>query len=214
MGGFLCYNLFMEKDYIIGIDEVGRGCLAGPICAVAVLCKNTQEEKEFLQEVKDSKKLSAKKREEIFDDLQAKFIWAVSAIDNKEIDQIGIQMANCLVVNNALENLFKKVNNFSGRVVADHVGGFNNYVDNTLPTGRQEKIEFFTKGETKFVSIALASIFAKVYRDRLMSDLSDKYFIYDLVKNKGYGSKQHLEAIQKHGIADLHRKSFLKKYLK
>ncbi len=73
----------MEKDYIIGIDEVGRGCLAGPICAVAVLYKNTAEENELLKEVKDSKKLTAKKREEIFDTLQDKFIWVQAEIDNQ-----------------------------------------------------------------------------------------------------------------------------------
>lgn len=203
----------MENEYIIGIDEVGRGCLAGPIVAVAVLLKNTPEENALLKEVKDSKKLTAKKREEIFDNLQDKFIWARAEIDSQEIDKIGIQLANCLVVNQALENLLKKINNFSGRVVADHVGGFQNYVDNTLPTGRQEKIEFFTKGETKFLSIALASCFAKVYRDRLMSAQDDIYLNYNFAKHKGYGSAEHIKAILKNGASPLHRQSFLKKYI-
>ncbi len=197
----------MEKDYIIGIDEVGRGCLAGPICAVAVLYKNTAEENELLKEVKDSKKLTAKKREEIFDTLQDKFIWAQAEIDNQEIDKTGIQMANCLVVNNALENLLKKINNFSGRVLADHVGGFHNYIDN-------KKIEFFTKGETKFLSIALASCFAKVYRDRLMSTQDKIYPEYNFAKHKGYGSAEHIKAILKYGASPLHRQSFLKNIIK
>lgn len=197
----------MEKDYIIGIDEVGRGCLAGPICAVAVLYKNTAEENELLKEVKDSKKLTAKKREEIFDNLQDKFIWAQAEIDNQEIDKIGIQMANCLVVNNALENLLKKINNFSGRVLADHVGGFHNYIDN-------KKIEFFTKGETKFLSIALASCFAKVYRDRLMSTQDKIYPEYNFAKHKGYGSAEHIKAILKYGASPMHRQSFLKNIIK
>ena len=197
----------MEKDYIIGIDEVGRGCLAGPICAVAVLYKNTAEENELLKEVKDSKKLTAKKREEIFDTLQDKFIWAQAEIDNQEIDKIGIQMANCLVVNNALENLLKKINNFSGRVLADHVGGFHNYIDN-------KKIEFFTKGETKFLSIALASCFAKVYRDRLMSKQDEIYPEYNFAKHKGYGSVEHIKAILKYGASPMHRQSFLKNIIK
>ena len=205
-GVFLCYNYFMEKDYLIGIDEVGRGCLAGPICAVAVLVKNTAEENELLKEVKDSKKLSAKKREEIFDTLQDKFIWAQAEIDNQEIDKIGIQLANCLVVNRALENLLKKINNFSGRIVADHVGAFQNYVDN-------KKIEFFTKGETKFLSIALASCFAKVYRDRLMTRQDDIYPEYNFAKHKGYGSAEHIKAIAKYGASPIHRQSFLKKYI-
>ena len=197
----------MEKDYIIGIDEVGRGCLAGPICAVAVLYKNTAEENELLKEVKDSKKLTAKKREEIFDTLQDKFIWAQAEIDNQEIDKIGIQMANCLVVNNALENLLKKINNFSGRVVADYVGGFNSYIDN-------KKIEFFAKGETKFVSIALASILAKVYRDRFMSEQDQIFPNYNFRKHKGYGSAEHMKAILINGASALHRQSFLKNILK
>lgn len=196
----------MEKDYLIGIDEVGRGCLAGPICAVAVLCKNTAEENELLKEVKDSKKLTAKKREEIFDNLQDKFIWAQAEIDNQEIDKIGIQLANCLVVNQALENLLKKINNFSGRVVADHVGAFQNYVDN-------KKIEFFIKGETKFLAIALASIFAKVYRDRLMISQDEIYPNYNFAKHKGYGSAEHIKAVLKYGASPLHRQSFLKKYI-
>lgn len=196
----------MEKDYLIGIDEVGRGCLAGPICAVAVLYKNTAAENELLKEVKDSKKLSAKKREEIFDTLQDKFIWAQAEIDNQEIDKIGIQLANCLVVNQALENLLKKINNFSGRVVADHVGAFQNYVDN-------KKIEFFIKGETKFLSIALASIFAKVYRDRLMISQDEIYPNYNFAKHKGYGSAEHIKAVLKYGASPLHRQSFLKKYI-
>jgi ribonuclease HII len=197
----------MNEEYIIGIDEVGRGCLAGPICAVAVLCKNTSEENELFKEVKDSKKLSAKNREEIFDSLQDKFIWSVSEIDSKKIDEIGIQMANCLVVNNALESLLKKINNFSGRVVADYVGGFNNYIDN-------KKIEFFSKGETKFVSIALASILAKVYRDRFMSEQDQIFPNYNFRKHKGYGSAEHMKAISINGASVLHRQSFLKNILK
>ncbi|MBP9802056.1 ribonuclease HII [Patescibacteria group bacterium] len=197
----------MNEEYIIGIDEVGRGCLAGPICAVAVLYKNTAEENELLKEVKDSKKLSAKKREEIFDNLQDKFIWSLSEIGSKKIDEIGIQMANCLVVNNALESLLKKLNNFSGRVVADYVGGFNNYIDN-------KKIEFFAKGETKFVSIALASILAKVYRDRFMSEQDQIFPNYNFSKHKGYGSAEHMKAILINGASALHRQSFLKNILK
>ena len=194
----------MENEYIIGIDEVGRGSLAGPIVAVAVLLKNTEEENILLKEVKDSKKLSAKKREEIFANLQDKFLWTTAEISAQEIDKIGIQKANCLVVNNALKNLLKKINNFSGRVVADHVGGFHNYIDN-------KKIEFFIQGETKFLSIALASCFAKVYRDHLMIE-QDKFFTnYNFTKHKGYGTKEHLDLIKKYGLSDLHRKSFLKK---
>lgn len=193
------------KNFIIGIDEVGRGCLAGPIVAVACLSRDLEIEKEILSQVKDSKKLSVKKREELFDLLKNNFIWSISEIGNQEIDQIGIQTANCLVVERAAEDVLNKVQNFQGRVVADYVGGAQNYIKN-------KQIEFHIKGESKFPIIAAASILAKVYRDNLMSSLSEEYLKYNFTKHKGYGTPDHLALIVKYGLSDLHRHSFLKKY--
>ncbi|MBT7552983.1 ribonuclease HII [bacterium] len=197
----------MSKNYIIGIDEVGRGCVAGPIVAVACLSRGQENELEILKQVKDSKKLTAKKREELFKLLKNNFIWAIAEIDNQEIDKIGIQSANCLVVERAADNLLKKIKNFEGKILADHVGGAHNYIKN-------KKIEFHIKGESKFAEIAAASILAKVYRDNLMQDWHDKYPSYDFAKHKGYGTKQHLDLVVKNGICEIHRQSFLKKYIK
>lgn len=197
----------MSKDYIIGIDEVGRGCVAGPIVAVACLSRGQENENKILEQVNDSKKLTAKKREELFGLLKDNFIWAYAEIDNKEIDKIGIQPANCLVVERAAENLLKKIENFEGKILADHIGGAHNYIKN-------KNIAFYIKGESKFVEIAAASILAKVYRDNLMQDWHEKYPVYDFAKHKGYGTKQHLELIVKNGICELHRQSFLQKYIK
>jgi ribonuclease HII len=196
----------MSKDYIIGIDEVGRGCVAGPIIAAACLSRGRDNENKILAQVKDSKKLTAKKREELFELLSKNFIWAVAEIDNKQIDEQGIQPANCLVVEIAVENLLKKLENFEGQILADHIGGAHNYIKN-------KSIEFHIKGESKFAEIAAASILAKVYRDKLMQEWHQKYPVYDFAKHKGYGTKQHLQIITEQGICSIHRQSFLQKYL-
>lgn len=196
----------MSKDYIIGIDEVGRGCVAGPIVAVACLSRGTDTENKILKQAKDSKKLTAKKREELFELLSNNFIWVVSEIDNQEIDRIGIQPANCLVVERAAEKLLQKLENFAGKILADHIGGAHNYTGN-------KGIKFHIKGESKFAEIAAASILAKVYRDNLMQEWHDKYPAYDFTQHKGYGTKQHLAIITEQGICPIHRQSFLKKYI-
>ena len=186
---------------------MGRGCVAGPIVAVACLSRGQEDEYKILVQVKDSKKLTAKKRAELFELLNNNFIWAHAEIDNKEIDKIGIQPANCLVVEQAVENLIKKIENFEGKILADHIGGAHNYIKNT-------KIEFYIKGESKFAEIAAASILAKVYRDKLMQEWHKKFPVYDFAKHKGYGTKQHLQIIIEQGICSIHRQSFLTKYIK
>ncbi|MCB9803062.1 ribonuclease HII [Candidatus Nomurabacteria bacterium] len=196
-----------NENYLIGVDEVGRGCVAGPIVAAACLSRGLENEDEVLKLVKDSKKLTAKKREELFELLKNNFIWAYAEIDGQEIDKIGIQPANCLVVERAVEKLILQLENFEGKILADHIGGAQNYVKN-------KKIEFHIKGESKFSIIAAASILAKVYRDNLLMNLGEKYSKYNFSQHKGYGTKEHLELIAKHGVSDLHRISFLKKYLK
>lgn len=186
--------------YVIGIDEVGRGPIAGPIVAAAVVSDNSKKQKEILSRVKDSKILSVHKREILFSEIIENFIWSVQLLDNNFIDKYGIQVANKMVFIEVLDEVSRQIND-DYQVVADYVGGFE-----------IESISFYKKGESKFAEIAAASIIAKVYRDSLMSSFDKYYPHYDLCLHKGYGTKRHLELIQKFGITPIHRKSFLTKY--
>ena len=179
------------NKYIIGADEVGRGSFAGPICAAAV--KINYSHLELLTNVKDSKKLSAKKREEIFSTVQEnKIEYSFNESSNTFIDQFGIKNANEKVLTDSISDIYT-----SNEIV---------YVDHF-------KINDFksisvVRGEDNCRAIALASIVAKVLRDNLMIKFSEKYPEYSFEKNKGYGTKDHREAISKYGLSNIHRKSF------
>ena len=177
--------------YIIGADEVGRGSFAGPICAAAV--KINYSHLALLTNVKDSKKLSAKKREEIFSMVEENNIeYSFNESSNTFIDQFGIKNANEKVLTDSISDIY------TGNEIV--------YVDHF-------KINDFksisvVRGEDNCRAIALASIIAKVLRDNLMIKFSEKYPEYSFEKNKGYGTKDHREAISKYGLSDIHRKSF------
>ena len=177
--------------YIIGSDEVGRGSFAGPICAAAV--KINYSHLALLTNVKDSKKLSAKKREEIFSMVEENNIeYSFNESSNTFIDQFGIKNANEKVLTDSISDIY------TGNEVV--------YVDHF-------KINDFksisvVRGEDNCRAIALASIIAKVLRDNLMIKFSEKYPEYSFEKNKGYGTKDHREAISKYGLSNIHRKSF------
>ena len=177
--------------YIIGADEVGRGSFAGPICAAAV--KINYSHLALLTNVKDSKKLSAKKREEIFLMVEENNIeYSFNESSNTFIDQFGIKNANEKVLTDSISDIY------TGNEIV--------YVDHF-------KINDFksisvARGEDNCRAIALASIIAKVLRDNLMIKFSEKYPEYSFEKNKGYGTKDHREAISKYGLSNIHRKSF------
>lgn len=177
--------------YIIGADEVGRGSFAGPICAAAV--KINYSHLELLTNVKDSKKLSAKKREEIFSMVEENNIeYSFNESSNTFIDQFGIKNANEKVLTDSISDIY------TGNEIV--------YVDHF-------KINDFksisvVRGEDNCRAIALASIIAKVLRDNFMIEISNKYSGYAFDKNKGYGTKEHRLAIKKYGLTDVHRKSF------
>jgi len=179
------------NKYIIGADEVGRGSFAGPICAAAV--KINYSHLELLTNVKDSKKLSQKKREDIFSMVQINNIkYSFKESSNNFIDQFGIKNANERVLTDSISDLY------TGNEIV--------YVDHF-------KINDFksisvVRGEDNCRAIALASIVAKVLRDSLMIKFSEKYPEYSFEKNKGYGTKDHREAISKYGLSSIHRKSF------
>ena len=177
--------------YIIGADEVGRGSFAGPICAAAV--KINYSHLALLTNVKDSKKLSAKKREEIFLMVKENNIeYSFNESSNTFIDQFGIKNANEKVLTDSISDIY------TGNEIV--------YVDHF-------KINDFksisvVRGEDNCRAIALASIVAKVLRDNLMIKFSEKYPEYSFEKNKGYGTKEHRQAISKYGLSNIHRKSF------
>ena len=180
-----------KNQRIIGADEVGRGSLAGPIVGAAV--KLEFQHLDLLSDVKDSKKLSPKKREEIYERVKENRIeYSISECSNLHIDQNGISVSNKKVLLNSINKLYQK----SDKVYVDHF-----------------KIDKFgsislVRGEDNSYSIALASIIAKVYRDNLMVDFGSKYPQYLFEKNKGYGTREHLNMIQKYGVCDIHRLSF------
>jgi len=188
--------------FVIGIDEAGRGPLAGPIVAAAVLNTNSLIDKRILSSARDSKKLTPKKREDLFLPIIRNMMWSVRALDNNFIDKYGIQAANILLVHELSKDLLKKTNGQS-RILADYVGGAEDKLRN---------IEFFKQGERQHQEIAAASIIAKVYRDRLMIALDKTFPHYDFWLHKGYGTKKHYENINKFGLSPIHRKSFLKNY--
>ena len=184
-----------EKEiskYIIGIDEVGRGPLAGPVVSAAVrLAKNFN-----ITELNDSKKLSKSKRKEVYNLIINTCEYQLGISNVEEIDKLNILQATFLSMRRAI-NKFKLPSNY--KILVDGPWSFDKANKNILP-----KI----KGDSIYPSIAAASIIAKVYRDNLMLNLSKEYSNYLWERNSGYGTKKHIEAIRLHGITKHHRKSF------
>lgn len=190
--------------YTIGIDEAGRGPLAGPIVAAAVLYEGKPKQKEILGKVADSKKLSSQRREELFRIIIRNFLWSVQMLDNQFIDKYGIQKANFLVVWDALDEIKNKINK-PFEALVDYIGGADKYV-------QQPNINFYKNGESRFKEIAAASIVAKVFRDHLMIQLDQDYPHYEFWLHKGYGTKKHYGNLDKFGLCPIHRRSFLHDY--
>ena len=185
------------KNLICGVDEAGRGPLAGPVCAAAVI----MPEGLIIESVNDSKKLTAKKREKLFDIIKNEAVcYSVAFASASEIDEITILNATHLAMTRAVEGLEK-----APEVVL--VDG------NSLPKWYYNS-EAIVKGDAVCHSIACASILAKVSRDRLMLLEAEKYPQYSFEKHKGYGTKVHTQAIKEYGPCPIHRKTFLKKILK
>jgi ribonuclease HII len=187
-----------EKKYadlglICGIDEVGRGPLAGPVCAGAVILPRDEE----ILYLNDSKQLSEKKREELYDIIMEKAVAAAVAFASPErIDEINILQADYEAMAEAVGKLSVRPNVLL--LDAVHVPQLESY--------KQVSI---IKGDAKSVSIAAASIIAKVTRDRYMKEIDSRYPQYGFASNKGYGSAAHIEAIKKFGPCDIHRRSFI-----
>lgn len=195
------YQFDLDKNRkVIGVDEAGRGPLAGNVVATAVFLKKYSEE---LEEINDSKKLTEKKRDRLFDIIKEHFEIGIGVATVEEIDKYNILNATFMAMNRALENL--KIEKSDKLVLVDGNFKIKGY------DGEQECV---VKGDAKSLSIAAASIIAKVTRDRQMIELKDKYPDYYFEKHKGYGTKAHREAIlEKGAIKGIHRDSFLTKIL-
>ena len=182
---------------ICGIDEAGRGPLAGPVYAAAVILPLGLE----ITGLNDSKKLSEKKREELFDVICEKSVdFSIGIADEIEIDEINILNATFLAMKRAVDGL---------KIKPDYA-----LIDgNRYPRIGGVTEETIVKGDGKSMSVAAASILAKVSRDRYMLEIAEKYPQYCFEKHKGYGTKLHYEMLEKYGISPVHRKTFLKKLL-
>ncbi len=198
----IMYQFDLEFGDIIGIDEAGRGPLAGPVVASAVYLKKYTSE---LSEINDSKKLTEKKREKFFDIIKENFYVGIGISTENEIDEINILNATFLSMRRAIEDLEKKGISLKNKKIL--VDGNQKIRECSL---NQEAI---VKGDGKSLSIAAASIIAKVTRDRIMVEMSEKYPEYGFDRHKGYGTKRHREALIKKGKTPIHRVSFLKKIL-
>ncbi len=180
---------------IAGIDEAGRGPWAGPVTAGAVLLPLDENCVQALAGVRDSKQLSAKKRERLYEVIQEVAIdWQVAHVMPAEIDQMGILPATKKAMRMAVEKLSLKVD----ALVIDAV---------KFPKWKIEQVSLI-KGDQRSLSIAAASIMAKVSRDRLMQDMENQYSGYGFGQHKGYGTKKHREALSVLGPCDIHRKSY------
>ena len=193
-------NKYSDK-IVCGIDEAGRGPLAGPVVAACVVLDKNND----ILYLNDSKKLSEKKRDLLYDEIVDKaFAYGIGIIDNNIIDKINILEATHLAMKEALDNADKM-----------YLKKFNNHIEVALVDALKIKNvslmqEPIIKGDAKSISIAAASIIAKVTRDRLMLEYDALYPEYDFKKNKAYGTKFHMDVLKKIGPTPIHRKTFIK----
>ena len=193
-----CEKQAIAEGYnvVCGVDEAGRGPLCGPVCAAAVILPLDCE----IEGINDSKKLSEKKRGMLFDIIKEKALaYSVVMVDAKTIDEINILQATFKAMREAVEGL---------EVKADIA-----LIDGNQKPGLSIEERTLVKGDAKSISIAAASILAKVTRDRYCIEMDEKYPQYQFAKHKGYGTKLHYEMIAEHGICPEHRRTFLKKIL-
>ena len=193
-------NEYKSKGYKIlaGMDEAGRGPLAGPVvCACVVM---PLDKDKIIDGVNDSKKLTAKKREVLFEKIiNTATCYKIIEVNNKTIDEINILNATKLGMSKCVNEMNIKID----MLLVDAVKGLD------------VKCEYLPiiKGDAKSYLIACASILAKVYRDRLMEKLDEKYPAYNLKKHKGYGTKEHIENLKKYGKCEIHRETFIKHFI-
>jgi ribonuclease HII len=184
-------------DTVVGIDEVGRGPLAGPVAAGAVAFT---KDCRVVEGVRDSKTLSLKQRNELYDLIKESVMgYGIGMVNEREIDDIGIQQAVLKAMSLALEELERRIGRKAEYLLID---GTNVELIGEYPTMR------LSKGDLYHYSISCASILAKVERDNLMIEYAKKYPHYGFERNMGYGTREHLNALKKYGVCEIHRRSF------
>jgi ribonuclease HII len=187
---------YEHLGYVCGIDEVGRGPFAGPVVACAVILPKDCG----ILYINDSKKLSEKRREELYDIIIKEAVaYGIGIKDNNRIDEINILQATYEAMREAINNLSVKPDVLLNDAV-------------TIP-GVDIKQVPIIKGDAKSISIGAASIVAKVTRDRMMAEFDEKYPGYEFAKNKGYGTAAHIEGLKKYGPCEIHRRSFIHNYI-
>ena len=193
-------NFFKDIDNkIIGVDEVGRGALVGPVVSCALLLNKKIKNNNLYKDINDSKKLTEKKRIILSELIKQNSVFSIGIASNIEIDRLNILNATILSMKRAIKKLC-----ISNNIIK---------IDGPKIFDLNEKTFFIKKGDQKSVSIASASIIAKCHRDEIVKKLAINHPLYQWEKNKGYGTKKHIDAIKKFGVSNLHRKSFLSKIL-
>ena len=192
-----------KTNFIIGTDEAGRGPAAGGVWAAAVCFKKDIDE-ELFKTLNDSKKLTPKKREALYDTIKENSYWSIKAITVEKIEEINILNASLLAMKYAVLEVMDKIDSENVLTLVD---------GNKLIKEFIYPQKFIIKGDSKSASIAAASILAKVNRDRYMDKIHLEFPNYDWIKNKGYLTKNHIQAIKNFGVTKYHRVSFLKNIL-
>ena len=197
MPDFTYESLYKGPGLVFGIDEAGRGPWCGPVVAACVCWPNRQINPYLAQQINDSKKLSAKKREQLFPMIMNSAYVGIGQASSQEIDDVNILQATFLAMDRSLQNVAKN----------GHTASFALIDGNRLPKW-QLPCQALIKGDSLSLSIAAASIIAKVTRDHIMTDLAKQYPQYAWDKNAGYGTTDHIAALKKYGITPYHRKSY------
>ncbi|MCB9995698.1 MAG: ribonuclease HII [Rhodospirillales bacterium] len=187
-----------DLDCVCGIDEVGRGPLAGPVTAACVYIPPAAAGQDFIRVINDSKKLTAKKREALYPEIKAHCLYGIAQASPEEIDSLNIHHATLLAMRRAYEALHKTFG----------VKPAGALIDGKFVPDLSARCQAITKGDSISLSIAAASILAKVERDRLMVRLHEEFPVYGWARNAGYGTAEHMTGLKTYGVSPYHRRSF------
>ena len=201
-------NFWKKNQLVVGVDEVGRGALAGPLVAAACLFSPET----FIPDniiVTDSKKLSPSRRTDVSEWIKKNATcWTIFSVNNRTIDKLGISKAGLIVLRNAVLQLASRLKHQNSVfVLSDYF-----HIPHLKGIGKKNQ-RAIVKGDEKVFSVAAASIIAKIHRDQLMQQFSSQHPLYGWEKNKGYATKEHQLALKKYGATTLHRKLFIRNFL-